>query len=139
MVKITAEYAGSLHCTVRHGPSDAAIDTDAPRDNQGRGEAFSPTDLVGAALATCAMTIMGIVARKEGIELQGMSAELDKGMVAEPRRRIGSLPLRIRVPGALTAQQKDKLENAARTCPVASSLHQDIEAAIAFEYPDEQT
>ena len=95
MVTITAQYEGSLHCTVRHGPSGAAIDTDAPRDNHGRGEAFSPTDMVGAALATCAMTVMAITARRDGIELAGMTAELHKGMVAEPRRRIGSLTLRI--------------------------------------------
>lgn len=137
MVNITAEYEGSLHCTVRHGPSGAAIETDAPRDNHGRGEAFSPTDLVGAALATCAMTVMAIAARKEGLELKGMTAELQKGMVADPVRRIGSLPLRINVPGVLTAEHKALLERAGRTCPVASSLRDDLDASIEFRYPDE--
>ena len=137
MVRITAQYDGSLHCTVQHGPSNATIDTDAPRDNHGRGEAFSPTDLVGAALATCVMTVMAISARSDGLELKGMTAELQKGMVADPQRRIGSLPLRISVPGVFTPEQKQKLENAGRTCPVASSLRTDLEAPIEFHYPDE--
>ena len=138
MVKITAEYTGSLHCSAHHGPSGAAVETDAPRDNQGLGEAFSPTDLVGAALASCSMTIMAIVARREGLELKGMTAELEKGMVADPLRRIGSLLLRIRVPGELTDDQKHLLEDAARTCPVGASLREDIDATITFDYPGDQ-
>ena len=82
------------------------------------------------------MTIMGIVAGRDGIPIEGMTAEVQKGMATEPRR-IGSLPLVIRVPGTLSADQKKKLEAAARTCPVASSLREDIEATMSFEYPDE--
>ena len=137
MVQITTRYDGSLHCVARHGPSDAVISTDAPIDNHGLGQAFSPTDLIGAALATCAMTIMGIVAKRENVTLDGMTACVEKGMVVDPTRRIGSLPVRITVPGTLTAEQKSTLEAAARTCPVASSLRSDIDLTMTFEYPGE--
>lgn len=136
MVQITARYEGSLHCNVRHGPSDATISTDAPVDNHGLGQAFSPTDLVGAALVTCAMTVMGIAAKRADVKLDGMTARVEKGMVADPLRRIGSLPVVISIPGALSAEQKETLEAAARQCPVASSLRADIEMSMTFEYPD---
>ena len=136
MVTITARYEGQLRCSAQHGPSDAALTTDAPVDNHGRGEAFSPTDLVATAFMTCTMTIMGIVAEREGIALEGMTGRVEKVMVADPKRRIGALPLTITVPGPLTADQRTKLENAARACPVCVSLHPDVDRSITFEYPD---
>ena len=85
MVKVTVEYRGDLHCVAKHGPSGAALETDAPVDNQGKGEAFSPTDLVGAALGSCMATIMGIYARANGIPLEGMRLEVTKEMTPSPR------------------------------------------------------
>lgn len=136
MVTITATYDGNLHCTATHGPSGTRLSTDAPKDNEGLGASFSPTDLVATAFAVCTMTVMGILARREGIDLKGMHATVEKKMVTTPRRRIGALPLTITVPGKLGAEQRKKLENAALTCPVHGSLHPDLEARIQFVYPD---
>ena len=136
MVTITATYDGNLRCTATHGPSGARLSTDAPKDNEGMGASFSPTDLVATALATCTITTMGILARREGIDMNGAHVTLEKKMVATPRRRIGALPVTITVPGKLTAQQKQKLENAARSCPVHASLHPDVQAPLTFVYPD---
>lgn len=137
MISITATYDGDLRCTATHGPSGNELFTDAPADNHGRGESFSPSDLVATALATCTMTIMGIVAEREGLDLQGMQARVEKHMVNEPYRRIGRLPVKITVRGKLTADQRRKLEAGARSCPVHRSLHPDIDAPIEFEYPDQ--
>jgi putative redox protein len=135
MVTITATYEGDLRCTARHGPSGNTVFTDAPVDNHGKGESFSPTDLVATALATCTMSIMGIVAKREGIDLRGMHVRVDKVMVNEPVRRIARLPVKITVPAKLTPEQRRKLEASARACPVHKSLHPDIDAPIEFEYP----
>jgi len=137
MVTITAHYEGTLHCSARHGPSDSTLGTDAPKDNEGRGEAFSPTDLVGTALLTCAMTTMAIAAKRAGFDLGEITGEVEKNMVADPARRIGSLPIRLEVPGRFTAEQKQVLEAASRTCPVACSLSTHIDAPMTFVYPDE--
>lgn len=137
MVTITAQYDGTLRCTATHGPSGTRLSTDAPRDNQGLGASFSPTDLVATALATCTLTTMGIVARRDGIPMEGAKATVEKQMVNTPYRRIGSLPTRIEIPGRLTPEQKKKLEAAAHHCPVHKSLHPDVQAPIEFVYPDE--
>lgn len=134
MVTIQARYEGDLRVTATH-PSGTELSTDAPKDNQGRGESFSPTDLVATALASCAMTIMAIVGRREGLMLEGMQAKVVKEMVADPRR-IAAAPVEITVPGPLTAEQKTLLENAARSCPVAHSLRADLDSAMSFRYPD---
>ena len=134
MVTIRATYDGTLRCTATHGPSSKQLSTDAPKDNEGLGASFSPTDLVATALATCAMTIMAMSARREGIDLEGLSASIVKGMSADPRR-ITSAPLEITVPVALTADQRERFEHAARNCPVANSLHPDLDAAMTFVYP----
>ena len=133
-VRINARYEGELRCAAQHGPSGASFATDAPVDNHGRGAAFSPTDLVAAAHLTCAMTVMGIVARRDGIPLDGMTGEVVKDMVQDPLRRVAAVPLVIRIPGRLTAEQKQKLEHAARTCPVGQSLRPDIARSIEFVY-----
>lgn len=136
MIPISALYDGSLRCTATHGPTGIEIRTDAPKDNQGRGESFSPTDLVAAALATCAMTIIGIVARRDGVVVEGMTATVEKHMVADPRRRIARLPVHFTIPGRPSDAQRRSLESAARTCPVFESLRADIDAPMTFEYPD---
>jgi uncharacterized OsmC-like protein len=136
MIEITASYDGDLRCRATHGPSRSTLTTDAPVDNQGKGEAFSPTDLVATALATCVLTTMAIVAGRNGIELRGARARVEKHMVADPARRIGRLPMTVTVPGRPTPEQRQKLEAAARSCPVHRSLHQDVRAPIEFVYPD---
>ncbi|MEM7199757.1 MAG: OsmC family protein [Planctomycetota bacterium] len=132
-VTISVRYEGGLRCTARHGPSDTALTTDAPVDNQGRGESFSPTDLVATAFATCTMTIMGIVAERDGLPVTGIAAEVEKHMAADPRR-IAALPLTLRVSGPLDEAQRSALETAARGCPVCHSLSPDIRCEIRFEY-----
>ncbi|MEI6714582.1 MAG: OsmC family protein [Verrucomicrobiota bacterium] len=132
MVRVEIEYQGNLHCEAVHGPSQGRITTDAPVDNHGRGEAFSPTDLVGAALGTCMATIMGIVAQRHAIELKGMRIQVDKEMVTSPVRRIGRLVTRITIPLPKDHPQRALLEQAALTCPVHASLHPDVEKPIEF-------
>ena len=134
MVQIQLEYRGELRCSALHAPSQATLATDAPVDNEGRGESFSPTDLVATALGACMLTLMGIVARRKGWSLEGATATVDKGMVADPVRRIGSLEVLIRVPGGLPPQARAVLEKAALTCPVKRSLHPDCNLPVRFEW-----
>ena len=100
-VKVSVEYEGDLHCGLVHGPSGQRLRTDAPEDNRGRGEFFSPTDLVGASIGTCMLTIMGIAALDRGIDMTGARAEISKEMSAVPRRHISKLTVRITLPAAL--------------------------------------
>ncbi len=134
MVKISARYEGDLRCVAIHEPSGATLKTDAPRDNEGLGESFSPTDLVATGLATCIMTILGIIGRRDGIDLEGMTTVVEKHMVADPHRRIGRLPATVTIPGKLDEGQKKRLERAAHLCPVHQSLRADIDAPIVFVY-----
>ena len=133
MVTITAKYEGDLCCTAVHGPSSAKLQTDAPKDNEGLGRFFSPTDLVATALGTCILTTMGIVARRHGITLQGATVKVEKHMQNNPRR-IARLPVELRVPGTFTAEQKKLLETTAHSCPVHKSLHADIDAPITIHW-----
>lgn len=133
MVTITATYEGDLCCTAIHGPSSAKLSTDAPKDNEGLGRFFSPTDLVGTALVTCVLTTMGLVARRRGIKLEGASGKVEKHMNAAPRR-IGRLPVELTVPGKFTDDEKKILEAAAHGCPVHKSLHPDIDAPITIHW-----
>ncbi len=133
MVKMTVKYQGELHCHLTHGPSGSTIETDAPKDNHGRGERFSPTDLVGAALASCILTTIAIVGERDGIQLAVATAEVEKEMVSDPRR-IGSLPVKVTLPKSLTEEQRKKYERVAHTCPVAKSLHPEMKLPITFEY-----
>jgi uncharacterized OsmC-like protein len=132
MVTITGEYEGELHCRALHGPSGSALVTDAPRDNQGRGEAFSPTDLVATAFGTCILTTMAIAARKHGLELKGMRFETTKEMSADLPRRIVRLATRIWVPIPESHPAAKPLMGAAHACPVHRSLHPDVEKPIEF-------
>ncbi len=136
MVEIEVVYDGGLRCTSRHGPSGATLSTDAPKDNEGRGESFSPTDLVATALSTCMLTVMGIVARKHGWALDGARARVEKHMVADPLRRVGRLPTRIEMPRGLPKESRPVLEKAALTCPVHLSVNPGIERPVSFVYPD---
>jgi putative redox protein len=134
MVNIQVEYQGDLHCKATHGPSGAELSTDAPKDNQGRGESFSPTDLVATALGTCMLTIMGIAARTLNIDFTGATATVEKEMTATAPRRIQRLTVRIHVPHAPSSEDKEKLERAAYACPVHKSLHPDVQIPIEFTW-----
>jgi len=134
MVHIHARYLGDLRCEATHGPSGSRIETDAPADNHGRAERFSPTDLVAAALATCMMTVVGILANERGWDLRGMTAEIEKEMVGPPRR-IGRLRVTVHMPIALAPADRQAVETLAHACPVAHSLHPGIETVIRFNWP----
>jgi putative redox protein len=131
-VRMAVTYQGDLHCEGLHAPSGSRLETDAPKDNEGRGERFSPTDLVGAALASCMLTVMGIVARRHGWDLTGARAEVEKDMVATPLRRIGRLGVRIEMPAGVPHGARAVLERAAVTCPVHESLHADVKRDVTF-------
>lgn len=134
MVEMNAEYKGQLSCTVTHGPSACELITDAPKDNHGLGRSFSPTDLVGAALGSCIMTIMGIYAQRHNLNLTGARAQIFKEMAAEPVRRIGKLTVKLSLPASIPEEHRAPIERAGRTCPVSSSLHPDTIQAITIEY-----
>jgi putative redox protein len=134
MVESTISYQGQLHCVATHGPSGSKIETDAPVDNMGKGEKFSPSDLVGAALGSCILTIMGIVAQKHNLDLAGTTCRVQKEMVTTPMRRIGRLAVTVNVPVKLSGDDQRRLENAARNCPVHRSLHPSIESPIVFQW-----
>ena len=136
MVKISMVYQGDLRCKLTHGPSGDEILTDAPVDNQGKGEAFSPTDLAAAALGSCMLTVMGIAARKNNIKLEGAAAEVEKEMVTTPVRKIGKIQVKIKMPAGINPAQRLLLEEAAHNCPVHKSLHPDVVVPLEFFYPD---
>jgi putative redox protein len=132
MVTIDITYQGDLRCEAVHQSSGTRLHTDAPKDNQGKGESFSPSDLVATALGSCMLTIMGIAARNMNVDLKGTQVTVQKEMVATPLRRIGQLTVKIKVPAKVTDDQKKKLESAAFTCPVHKSLHPDIKIPVEF-------
>ena len=134
MVKIQLEYQGDLHCSATHGPSGTVLTTDAPKDNQGRGESFSPTDLVATALGSCMLTIMGIMARTLNVDITGTTATVEKEMATAPVRRIQALRVRIDVPQKISKEDRVKFERAAHSCPVHKSLHPDVEMPIEFTW-----
>ena len=122
MTTIDSRYEGALRCHASHGPSGSVLETDAPTDNQGKGERFSPTDLVATALSTCILTILGIVAERHGWPLQGATARVQKTMGAEAPRRIALLEVWISLPVGLSEQQRAVLQRAGESCPVKLSL-----------------
>ncbi len=134
MVAISIRYEGGLRCAATHGPSAQSLHTDAPVDNHGRGESFSPTDLVATALGTCMATIMGLVAERHQVDLRGMTVQVTKVMTAEAPRRIARLVTTINVPLPSDHPQRILLENAALTCPVHHSLHPEIEKPVDFRW-----
>jgi putative redox protein len=134
MTSITVEYLGDFHCKATHGPSGHEITTDLPPDNGGRGEFFSPTDLIPTSLATCVLTILAKVANRLEVSLNGVRCEVEKIMVADPDRRIGTIRTVVRLPAALNQKQRTILERAALACPVHRSLGNRIELPIEFRY-----
>lgn len=134
MVRLDVTYEGELHATARHEPSGAEISTDAPKDNEGRGEAFSPTDLLAASVASCMLTVMGIVARRHGWALEGATAEVEKHMVTEPQRRVGRVVARFQMPAGIPEDARPILERSAHTCPVHRSLHPDVAVDLSFHW-----
>lgn len=135
-VEIKVEYTGQLHCEASHGPSGQKLSTDAPTDNGGKGQSFSPTDLVATALGTCVMTILGLVAERHEVDLQGTQIQVTKEMITAPVRRIGVLRTVVTIPAKAVPdiELRTRLETAARKCPVHQSLHADIQAPIDFHY-----
>lgn len=134
MVEMDVTYAGDLHCSATHAPSGNTIATDAPKDNHGRGEAFSPTDLVAAALGACMLTIVGLYARRHQLDIAGATAHVAKDMVAAPARRIGTITVQLKLPASVPPEHRQALENAARACPVAQSLHPGVQKLVEFVY-----
>ena len=134
MVEIQIAYQGNLRCSARHVDSGATLLTDAPKDNMGNGESFSPTDLVATALGTCMLTIMGIAAKRMNVDLSGATAVVTKEMSPAPVRRIARLAVTVRVPARLTEEQRQKLQNAALSCPVHKSLRPDVQTPINFQW-----
>jgi len=132
MVEIKIEYQGDLHCKAVHGPSGTPLTTDAPKDHHGRGESFSPTDLVATALGSCILSVMGIAARTHNIDITGTTATVEKEMAAAPTRMIGKLAVKIHVPHHLSDDHKQRLEKAAHTCPVHKSMHPNVRMPIEF-------
>jgi putative redox protein len=133
-VEIDIQYIGELHCHATHGPSKSTLTTDAPVDNGGRGELFSPTDLVATGLGTCVLTVLGLAARRKEIDISGTKVHVTKEMTSTPVRRIGRLVVTVSLPAGLVLSDADRalLENAAHTCPVKQSLHPDVTVEIVF-------
>jgi putative redox protein len=134
MVRIEVDYQGELHTECLHEPSGSRLATDAPADNEGRGEAFSPTDLVATALASCMLTTMGIVARRHEWAMEGSRADVEKHMATDPVRRIGKLVVDFRMSAGIPKEARPVLERAAHTCPVHKSLHPDVELKLTFNW-----
>jgi putative redox protein len=134
MVEISVRYEGDLHCFALHQPSRAELFTDAPKDNLGKGEAFSPTDLAATSLGVCMLTTMAIAAAKQSLDLDlsGTRASVRKHMTATPPRRIQKLEVTVEIPLPETLSARGTLEEAALNCPVALSLHPEIEKAVTF-------
>lgn len=128
-------YNGELRTTCVHLKSQNEFITDAPTDNNGKGEAFSPTDTVATGLASCMLTVMGIKARNLDVDLRGAAAEVTKHMASNPRR-ISKIEVRLSLPGNISEKNRKILENTANTCPVHYSLHPDIEKVIEFNWAE---
>jgi putative redox protein len=134
MVQIDAVYEGKLRCKATHAESGTTLLTDAPKDNEGNGESFSPTDLVAVAAGTCMLTTMGIVAKRHEINFTGAKVRVRKEMASAPVRRIAKLTIEISGPASLSEPNRLLLERAAIACPVAKSLHPDVQTAIVFHW-----
>ena len=135
-VEINVVYTGSLNTVATHGPSKKTVQTDAPVDNGGKGESFSPTDMVATALGACMLTIIGLIAERNKLDVKGATVKVLKDMTATPPRRIAKLTVTITFPVGckLTDADKAKFEHGAKTCPVHHSLHPDIEIPVQYIY-----
>lgn len=132
-VEILGNYLGNKKVSLLHGPSGTVINTAAPLDNQGDGSSFSPSDLLSASLGACMLTIMGIFAERNGINLEGSKFRLVKHMQSDPRR-VKLLEVSFHLPKTISATDRVKLERAAYTCPVCASLNPEVERKIDFHY-----
>ena len=136
MVRIDIDYEGELHCRARHGPSGRLLETDAPVDNHGKGESFSPTDLLATGLGTCMATTMGIVAKRNGWDLTGMTVSVEKVMSNDPPRRVARLETTLMVPSSravlLDEAPRAELERTAHNCPVRLSLAPSVDVPVTF-------
>jgi len=132
MIQIFTRYQGGLRCEATHGPSQNKLISDAPVDNHGKGESFSPTDLVATALGTCMATVMGIYAEAHALDLTGLTVTVGKEMTQVPVRRISRLICEIVVPLPETHPRREALERAALTCPVHQSLLPEIDKPVKF-------
>jgi uncharacterized OsmC-like protein len=131
------KYEGNLRTVAMHLQSGTVIETDAPTDNQGKGEKFSPTDMVATSLGTCMLTTMGIKARDMNVSLEGTNVDITKIMTASPRK-IGEIKVVIKFPETVKADEKQReiLEKTAMTCPVIQSLHPDMKKDVEFKWND---
>ena len=127
MVNVSIKYTGDLHCDATHGPSQSKIATDAPTDNKGKGEAFSPTDL-----GTCISTTMGLKADELGLDLRGMTVSVQKEMSKDAPRRIVGLPSEVHIPLPADSPHRETLEQTALNCPVHKSLPPGINRPTKF-------
>jgi uncharacterized OsmC-like protein len=136
MVEIEILYEGDLHCSAVHLPSGNTLVTDAPLDNNGRGEAFSPTDLMATALGSCMATVIGIVAKRKELAIEGMTVNVRKFMSDGQPRRIKRLELDLQIPLPASHVDRKLLESAARGCPVHQSIHPDIEVVMNWVWQE---
>ena len=134
MATSTSTYSGELRTQSVHTQSGETYITDAPTDNEGKGEAFSPTDIVATSLANCMMTIMGIVSKRKGLTIEGTEAKIDKFMGTDPRR-ITEIKIDFYFPLNFSGDERKLLEKSALNCPVAKSLSSDLKQNIQFHYP----
>jgi len=134
MTKIDIYYEGSLRTRCRHGENGQELKTDAPKDNMGKGELFSPTDLLGAALGTCVLTLIGIMANKLKADVSGLRLTLEKEMAKTPSRRIGKLTIHVYCPRSFDPETIKKLEEAGTYCPVHQSLHPEVVQEFHFHW-----
>lgn len=134
MVNITVAYAGNKKCDLKH-PEGPTLRTDAPKDIGGDASAFSPTDLVGAGLASCILTTIGMWGERNGVDIKGATATVEKHMTTPPApRRIGRLPVIVNLPASIPVEMRERIERVGNSCPVHASLHPEVEAKIEYRY-----
>ena len=138
MVEIKAKYEGNLHCSATHTPSGKSFKTDAPVDNKGKGESFSPTDLLATSLGVCYLTTMGIAAEDRGIKLSGATCRVEKHMSEDKPRRVAKLVAEIIFPEGIPLHVRGIFEAVALHCPVSKSIHPDIDVDLRLHFPDGQ-
>jgi putative redox protein len=136
MVHQNITYIGELRCEAVHGPSKVHLITDAPTDNHGKGESFSPTDLVVTALASCIITTAGMIAQRENVNLEGTKVYAEKHMSTDSPRRIVNVVLEFDMPQNIPLNFRSKLKATAVSCPVKQSMHPDVTVDINFRFPD---
>jgi uncharacterized OsmC-like protein len=137
MIEIKLTYEGDLHCSAIHLPSGNTLVTDAPLDNNGRGEAFSPTDLVATALGSCMATVIGIVAKRKQLAVEGMTVMVRKFMSTDLPRRIQRFEIDFKIPLPTSHPDCKLLQSAANGCPVHHSIHPDIEVVMNWIWLEE--